>query len=109
LQAEDPKTFTGKEGEHADIYSANYVNEMEIRAKHIHDPLSVIAEVWIHRDNATEQEKWKVIEDVETKYPQLTGRVRVLNIHKDLKWPKGMAKSLRLYLEGLKDVSFGRV
>jgi len=103
LQLKEPKTFSGKDGEHADVYTAGYVTEMEVRAKHIHDPLSVIAEVWIHRDSASESDKWKLIEEVESKYPQLKGKVRVLNIYHDLKWPKGMAKSLRTYLEDLKN------
>jgi hypothetical protein len=103
LKSKEPEIFSSdKESEHDDIYSASYVREMEVRAKHIHNPLSVISEVWIHKDDVGESEKWKIIEETENKYPQLIGKVRVLNIYKDLKWPKGMAKSLRRYLEGSK-------
>ncbi len=101
MSSAEPKTFQGKTAEHDDIYTAGYAQEMEVRAWHIHDPLSVIAEVWIHREHATEKEKWELIEELESKYPQLKGRVRVLNVYKDLKWPKGFAKSLRKYLEGM--------
>lgn len=100
LQSEEPKTFSSdKDSEHDDIYSASYVREMEVRAKHIHNPLSVISEVWIHKVGVSESEKWKIIEETEDNYPQLVGKVRVLDVFKDLKWPKGMAKSLRRYLE----------
>jgi hypothetical protein len=110
LQSQEPKTFHNKETEHDDIYTASYLTEMEVRARHIHDPLSVISEIWIHKGSSSgglekqlsEAQKWKLIEEVENKYPQLIGKVRVLNIYKDLKWPKGMAKSIRRYLEGLK-------
>jgi hypothetical protein len=109
LQKQEPHTFSqNKSTEHEDIYTSSYLNEMEVRARHIHDPLSVISEIWIHKGSGSlekplsEADKWKLIEEVENKYPQLIGKVRVLNIYKDLKWPKGMAKSIRLYLEGLK-------
>jgi hypothetical protein len=101
LKTKYPKFFVGKDAEHDDIYTSNYTNEMEVRAKHIHDPFSVISEVWIHREASNESEKWKLIDSVENKYPQLLGKVRVLNVYKDLKWPKGIAKSIRRYLEGL--------
>ncbi|OGM09183.1 hypothetical protein A2Z67_04555 [Candidatus Woesebacteria bacterium RBG_13_36_22] len=102
LQEQEPGTFKGKSSEHDDIYTAHYVKEMEVRAKHIHDPLSVIAEVWIHKEGIGEEEKFQAIEEVESKYPQLKGKVKVLNIYKDLPWPKGMAKSIKRSLEGLK-------